>query len=126
MSEPRDVLLGRLADFNGILRTTVQDAVLDGMPAMYRERLLRASAEGAEQLALAATGDEQAVEELRLIAARMALWTFAGCEHARQATVRAWRRWLFEATEALVEVAIPILEAGFRALVESGLQSLVD
>jgi hypothetical protein len=126
VSEPRDVLLSKVLNVEATLQDLADDGLLEGIGPIYRERLLLAAAEGAEQLALASTGDEQATEELKLIAARIALWTYAGAEHARQALVRAWRKWLFEATEALAELAIPILELGFKALVESGLQAIAD
>jgi hypothetical protein len=111
-------------DFPMVLPTVVEG--WDSIPEEYRERLLAAGSEGAELLAAAATGDEGAVQELRILRARITLWSWAGAEAARRAMVEAWKAWLSEAASVVGELALEVVEAGAKALLTAGLSELGD
>jgi hypothetical protein len=120
------VLAGQLDSIEQAIRDVTTEAALDDMPAAYREAMLKAASEAAVELAAAAAGDEQAVANLRIIKARVALWAWAGAEHARQVFVLALRRWLRSAAEALGDLAALAIETGIRAMIDSGLNALED
>ncbi|UCC74035.1 MAG: hypothetical protein JSV86_05610 [Gemmatimonadota bacterium] len=90
----------------------------------YRGLLEMALEDGAEQLAKAAAGDKEAVDELAVIRARVMLWSWAGAERARQEFVTLLKQWLYEATKELADIAMAVFELGLRALVDAGLEEL--
>jgi len=114
-----------LAQIGGVDRALA--AASKALPPLHRDhqdKLREALRDGAGWLAMAATGDAQAIEELRVVKARVLLWGWAGAEQARQAWVTALREWLSRAVEALAEAGAAVLELGLKALVEAGLNQL--
>lgn len=122
MSSARERLTRVAGDFALILPAAVDD--WEGMSERYRERLLEVGAEGAVLLAAAATGDADAVGELKILRTTMLLWSWAGAESARRAVVAAWTTWLKEAALTVGELALEVVEAGVKALAAAGLSEL--
>ena len=98
---------------------------LDEVEGEYRSQILAAAKEAAELLAAAATGDGEAVEELKVVRATLMLWTWANAESQRKAFVSALHAWLRRAASTFGELAMEVVEAGVMALVRSGLQGFV-
>ena len=99
---------------------------LDEVDGEYRPQILAAAKEAAELLAAAATGDGEAVEELKLVRATLMLWTWANAERQRRAFVSALHVWLRRAASTFGDLFMEVVEAGVMALVRSGLQGFVD
>ena len=120
----RELLLAQLGGVDRALKAALKDFPIPSLARDYQDKLRDALRDGAGWLAMAATGDTQAVEELKIVKARVLLWSWAGAEQARQAWVAALRTWLSEAVEVLEHLGAAVLELGLRALVEAGLNQL--
>lgn len=124
MTSARERLMTLSKDFTLVLPTVVPN--WDSVPEDYREKILAAGSEASQLLAAAATGDEEAVQELRILQARIALWSWAGAEASRRAMVEALKAWLSEAAKVFGELALEVVELGLRSLVTAGLSQVED
>lgn len=98
----------------------------DRIHGPYKQQITAAAQEAAELLAFAATGEDEAVAELKVVAASLALWTWANAEAQRKATIKALYAWLRRAAQSVGELALEVIEAGVSALVQAGLNELTS
>lgn len=119
----KDRLLFLAREYSDDLREVIGDVQWDQIPEPYRTNMIKAGEELAEVLAAGATG-EDVVADLRVIKARLMLWTWAGAEYSRAVFVQAIKAWLMRAAQAVGDLALEVIELGMKSLVESGLSSL--